>query len=463
MINTKYILKSLFLVFVLTSCGGGSKEATRTVEEPLKPSWVTNRPIDNSYYIGIGVANKQQFPMNYAEEAKRSALNELASEIQVNVSSNSMLFSLEDQSGFKDEFRSFTQLRTNASIENFEQVGVYESSTQYWVFYRLSKLKYQQEKQAKIDKAVAASKTFYSEGLSGGNVRQSLQQVIRSLEPISPYLNETMQTDWEGSQVYWGNQVVKKIAELTSKMHLSPVQSSYNITWGQNLQIDPIRFQLKDDASKPINNIPIVLTYSEGYVRPRIVKTDASGLVIVNIDKMRSTKAEQQTSAAIDLQSIYEEGTDNTNEMVVSLLNKLKTAKATSYLRVSAPMVYVDVELTELGKKSNSSNVIKNAVESAFTDQGYTVSSRKSECQLYVEVDLNTQAVGNSNDMYSVSINGAVKVQESATKTEVYSTDIKNLKGVQLDYQKASQKAVERASSELSSNYIPRFHRTFLK
>ena len=458
----QHFTKLFLFILIITGCSS-SQKTSGTVEEPLKPSWVQSRPIDNNYYVGIGVVSKQQFPLNYAEEAKRSALNELASEIQVNVSSNSMLFSLEDQGGFRDEFKSFTQLKTNANIQNYEQVGAYESSTQYWVYYRLSKEQYLADKQAKINQAIAESKVFYSESLTTNNTRLQLQQTIRSLEPISPYLNEKLETEWEGESVYWGNEIVKQIAALTSKLSLAPVNSSYKISWGADLQANPIQFVLKDESSRPVSNIPIHLTYSEGYLRPRIVKTDESGIVVANIDKMRSINTDQNVSAEIDLQTIYEEGTDEVNDLVVSLLSKLKTPVSTTYLSVFAPRVYVQVDLMELGKSSEANSLIKTAVESAFSDLGYTITSSAKNSELKVEVKANTQALNQSNGMYSCSLNGMLKVLLASNNKEVYTSELQNIKGVQLDYTKASNKAVERTASELSEVYIPRFHRAYLK
>jgi len=140
---TKLFAYASLIIALSTGCSS-SKKVTAPVEPP-KPSWATSRPIDGAYYIGIGVASKLNNPLGFREEAKRSALNELASEIEVTVNSNSMLYSVEKQGQLQDEFKSFTQLKTNTQIENVELVGDYESSTEYWMFYRLSKAQYQSE------------------------------------------------------------------------------------------------------------------------------------------------------------------------------------------------------------------------------------------------------------------------------------------------------------------------------
>ena len=57
------------------------------------PDWLQERPMGAFDYIGIGSATKDQ--SNYQEIAKRNALAELASEIEVTVEANSLLTVME--------------------------------------------------------------------------------------------------------------------------------------------------------------------------------------------------------------------------------------------------------------------------------------------------------------------------------------------------------------------------------
>ena len=54
---------------------------------PKKPGWVKKRPNIKGYYIGIGIAEKTKGYKDYLRQAKNNALNELASEITINISS----------------------------------------------------------------------------------------------------------------------------------------------------------------------------------------------------------------------------------------------------------------------------------------------------------------------------------------------------------------------------------------
>ena len=52
------------------------------------PDWVRQRPVSSLYYIGIGRADKTD--KDYMQLAKQNALKDLASELKVQVSSNSL-------------------------------------------------------------------------------------------------------------------------------------------------------------------------------------------------------------------------------------------------------------------------------------------------------------------------------------------------------------------------------------
>lgn len=58
--------------------------------DALKPSWLKDQPYRDGYYTGIGHSVKDG-TNNYIQAAKKSALDDLASQIKVNVASTSVL------------------------------------------------------------------------------------------------------------------------------------------------------------------------------------------------------------------------------------------------------------------------------------------------------------------------------------------------------------------------------------
>src|SRR5258708_18589169 len=95
--------------------------------------------------MGIGHAIKDG-QNNYIQEAKKSALEDLVSEIKVNISSTSVLNQLDNGKEFQEKYEQMIKTTATDDIEEFEQVDVWQDIKNYWVYYRLSKQRYKEIK-----------------------------------------------------------------------------------------------------------------------------------------------------------------------------------------------------------------------------------------------------------------------------------------------------------------------------
>lgn len=452
------------IALLVSSCGSSSK--TTQVQEPPKPEWVTNRPIDPSYYIGIGIASKELFPTTFASEAKKNALNELASEIKVNVASNSMLFSIEDASGkFQDEFKSFTKVTTNEDIQNFEQVGIYESSKQYWVFYRLSKAQYERDKQEKISKAIDASKGAFTQAVSlenRGQYKQAFVSYFKALDPLRPFLGESMETEYEGNQVYWGNHVAQQFGGLINRMDFKPTQPRIEVKWGQALDATVLQFELTNERGEGMAAIPVQFSYTEGFIRPRYSLTDNKGLTGARIDKLTSTTPNQRIQAIVDLARLNEESGGSKDPMLVKLLEQFHAPQTELALAVNAPNVFIRSTEKEQGKKIRS-QVLFEAAKQVFTKRGYAVVSSEKLADLVVEIESDVQDSEPRFDTKTAILSGSVTVSRKSDGSKVFSYAFSNVRGAQLTQGAARTAAFQKAATELREVVVPRFHRSYLK
>src|SRR3954468_3713191 len=83
------------------------------------PVWVSNRPNNGFKYIGVGFADKTKGG-NYQIEAKKNALYDLASEIKVDISSNSVLYTVQNNNTFNENFNSLIKLSNSDNIEGYQ-------------------------------------------------------------------------------------------------------------------------------------------------------------------------------------------------------------------------------------------------------------------------------------------------------------------------------------------------------
>ena len=106
------------------------------------PEWIHSHQSDANYFTGVGYAPIFKRDNSHIEKARKDALNELASEISVNIFSSNVLITLVKNDKIYDEFNSLINTRVRADIEGYELVDSYSDKKNYWVYYRLSKRKY---------------------------------------------------------------------------------------------------------------------------------------------------------------------------------------------------------------------------------------------------------------------------------------------------------------------------------
>ena len=109
-----------------------------------------------TYYIGIGHSTKDGIN-NYIQSAKNSALEDLVSEIKVNISSTSVLSQIDANKEFQEKYEQIIQTMVADESEEYEQVDALEDNLNFWVYYRLSKQRYKEIKDKQKRDAVAWS------------------------------------------------------------------------------------------------------------------------------------------------------------------------------------------------------------------------------------------------------------------------------------------------------------------
>jgi hypothetical protein len=161
----------------------------------LKPDWVQNRPTNEIYYVGIGIASKASNPFNYQQVAKKNAVNDLISEIKVTVSSNSVLQQYQNNKEFSQQFESDVKITAMNTIEQFNVVDSWEDKDFFWIYYRLSKDEYKTAQRKKLMAAIEQAENYFerSETFSQEQFMQSIRLKVKALAALQLYLNEDVQ------------------------------------------------------------------------------------------------------------------------------------------------------------------------------------------------------------------------------------------------------------------------------
>ena len=147
------ILFSIFILVMalLPACKSLSSQ------KKSKPAWLEQRPVNSAYYIGVGYGNKLSNPNDYQQLAKKNALNDLVGEIKVNVSTNSILSTFENNSNINQQYLTSTKITADALVEDFQVADSWEDKNGFWIYYKLSKMDYESNRRRKIQNAIDRS------------------------------------------------------------------------------------------------------------------------------------------------------------------------------------------------------------------------------------------------------------------------------------------------------------------
>ena len=106
-----------------------------------QPEWIVNQPTDNDYWYGYGIVQKS-FKGNLREDARKRAIDEIASQISIDITSNFKTKITEKNYSIEEYTESISEVRLNANLEHIEIVGTYKGKEEITLFARLNKETY---------------------------------------------------------------------------------------------------------------------------------------------------------------------------------------------------------------------------------------------------------------------------------------------------------------------------------
>lgn len=442
------------LVFGLLIFSGGCSSKKKTAAlpppEPPRPSWLMQRPLDPGYYVGIGMALKSPVG-EHIQQAKNNALNDLASEISVQVSSSSLLYQMEQDSRFREDFRSDTRTRSKALLEGYELADTWENSREYWVFYRLSRQEYRSLMDRKRSQAMALAKAKLTDAASfstSGNHLQALTAHIAALQALQDFWSEPMETEWNGRQVFLGNEAFLQLQSCWNNLRIEPRQPVIDVKRGD--QPGPVEFILTTSAGTPQEFLPVLAAYSGTRLRNNRFTSDAGGKVNIELPKISSQNPEETVQVMLDVDQII--SSTSAGAAVAALLRGLPAPQAIQRIRIAKPKVYLKGSETNLGKPL-ANHPLQETFRSLLVQEGFDVLSKSTSADLIVEIEAATNESGTNGEFVSSSLTGSIKTYRPDGKL-IHSVSLDGVKGVQLSPEQAGLEAYRRGSEEIGKRYF---------
>lgn len=448
---------SLILCSVLL-LGGGTLHACA---KNKAPEWVLNRVSDANYYVGIGYAPKVKKSTAHYDLASQNALNDLASEISVSISASTLMITIEDDKQLKDDFTSIIKARAQKDIEGYEKVASYEDRKGYWVYYRLSKSQYAATQARKRRLAVETAKVFYvaaQEAEQKMDYKTAIIDYAKSLDAVKAYLNEQILVTVDSTELNLTQIVYRRSYELLNSLQLKTVRNEVTCKMGESIPESDLVCSLQTPSGKPMTNFPVMISYSERSVQNANKFTDAEGKASFVLPTVRSKKAVETITFAVDINKLLLESA--VDFAVRRWLVQIPVQDVTMQVSVVKPSIFIESTEQNLSQVSPRL-VLAPMFEHLFLNAGYFISTNRKAADYILKIATNTTAKTQANGLYSTALNGQIQLYYK--DRVVYDRFLNNISGTQLDYVKAGLSAYEEGARQIEIRYFREFEAAIVK
>lgn len=444
-------IKAVFFLFLLISASC-SKKVTPDPES-LKPAWLKAEPIDAGYYTGVGRASKLS-DNNYIQTARKSALDDLVTQIKVNVTSSSILSVLEQNKKLtSEEYQQRIQTNAAEEIEEFEQVDAWEDASTYWVYYRLSISRYKAIQAEKKRNAVQTATDFYSRAVAAdkeGNRVQSLGYYFQALNSLERYLDEAIKITFDGKEILLANSIYGAIQGHLDNIviRVTPDNLSLNrrLVSGQHEILAHVSYR---DSGLPATGMLLKAGFKKGSgeVFPEYV-ADANGNAKILMSKIGARDLEQTILVEANTNAF----SGSQSKLLELIIASFKSPQAQILLNVKRPVVLLTNTERVLGNDRKQAE-LGNRLRSLLAAQGFEFTTNPGEADLTMEIQSDTEQGSVSGSIYITYLTCTIKVTATGGR-EIYTASMERIRGYGLDYQRSSLDGYTKATETLEKEKI---------
>ncbi|MDO8999578.1 MAG: LPP20 family lipoprotein [Bacteroidota bacterium] len=439
---------SYILVLLITLVACKSKKEVAEAVEVKVPIWVSSRPNNGFKYIGVGVAEKGKGG-NYQMDAKKNALYDLSSEIKVNISSNSVLYTVQNNNNFNENFNSLINLSNTDNIEGYQLVDSYENEKQYWIYYQLDKQEYANQKAQKKQQIISKASNLISLSFNDENNKDfssCLKKRIQAFGVLTPYLSEEIVFD---SKLTNG---IKTVFDLTAVIQQQlqsitlvakkemPILKPYQQTYA------PLIYSLELKSKTPLQNFPFVVTSDEEKIKVNEkTTTNSNGELQVKVNYVEPINQTAAFALSPDISSLM--GSDSLGRAGITVLKQfIQTPSLKVQARVNNITIFVTATEKNLGKPTGL-NLVEAIIGQKFNGQEVQIVSKPDEADYIIESIAETKEDISSDILdanYKIKLAALVislQLKNNVTKEVIYKTQVSEVYGYANSLEKAGMNA----------------------
>ena len=432
------------LLVGLSACGGTQKWAA-------PPDWVLQRPTLSGYYIGVSSASKMQFGADADATAKKRALADMAGQIRVVIESTSILHTTQFQGVAGQNFSERISSASAEDLEEYELIGTYEDATDRWAYYRLSKATYErirnERKMATLE--VAGGHWMSAENARAeGRVAAALDFYIRGLETMESYWGELNEWSTPGGSVALDRACLDGISQVLADLSLKPATSTLRLSFSDRYQ-GTLACQALF-AGAPAAQVPVWSRYNRGTLpKTASLSTNSEGLCTFDIGQFEPGVKSAEMRLEIRMDDLSPRLKDSP---VQRLIQGLPTPTVTVPITLETPTVHLHT-VERINGKPSASSQLKNAIAQGLNARGIQWVERAADADMVLELEADTREAGSASGFYTAMLNASAVLKNSEGQP-ILRQNLTDVKGVQLDWNKAHDAAYRKAQDEIEGAFL---------
>lgn len=368
------------------------------------PTWVTERPYDQTAYTGIGIVSKGgRADSEIKTEANRLAFEEISNQIYAAISSSYEEVLRQENEEFQERSKSILKASTASDLEGLELVGSHDDGKKYYVFWKLDKSVHE----ANLEKYGTVAKQMFEKSTKVllTDAIGELSFLVKAYENLQKAPGKIISYEGSDGELVLNVQIPKRIEEIISKVSTSGGNTRQTGRPNERLDGDLI-FNASYDAliTVTLMGLPVEFRVINGDLEMETQKTtDANGQARTSVLKIKSDEPDQLVRAFVDLKKFKTQ--EVPNAVLDQVLDDISMSRSVDYVidvsglisEVIAVKVVPEIGIApsdinfineifiaEIGNNTKFEVLERGYMDEILQEQGYNAECSTDECQVEI-------------------------------------------------------------------------------
>ena len=407
-------VKRLFILFLILTCAC----STYT---PQAPTWINTPIVNDAHWFGVGMV-KKSFNGNVRETARNRAIEEIASQINIKISSSLKTIIEENNYDVNEFTKSVLKTRVDNSFENIDFSETYENRDSYYVLAKLSKSKYYEAQAQKKENAINTALSLIEKTESSTSI-SSIELLKEALNEIIQYMDNPIQVNYPlntqtSKNLY--SLIKTKTIELIENISILSIPDRIEIQSGWMDIDNKVIIETKNKISgDKLSNVPILILIESTKNISRITTNDQGVAEYLLSPNYKSHDYTYTIELKVDTEKLG---------LPYNYSNLSKTQVIVNHVPLN---IYVNSIEKNLDKPIQS-NLAEPLIKEYLSKNIHAEFTSEEEADLIIKFNINTDKKGddpNEWGMYQTLGSGTLSVYNAETGVELFSKTSGNVGG----------------------------------